>query len=70
MCTVLAISFKYSSLPRKYSGSVKTEIAAAPADSYSLAMVRYGKSGAISPFDGDAFFTSQINESLSPARLS
>ena len=32
--------------------------------------VRYGKSGAISPFDGDAFFTSQINESLSPARLS
>ena len=33
-------------------------------------IVRYGKSGAISPFDGDAFFTSQINESLSPARLS
>ena len=34
----------------------------APAASYSFAISRYGKSSAMIPFDGDAFFTSQIKE--------
>ena len=37
-------------------------MADAPAASYSFAISIYGKSGAISPLDGEAFFTSQINE--------
>ena len=54
------ISCRYASFPRNRNGSVRQEIADAPAASYSLAMSRYGKSEAISPFEGDAFFTSQI----------
>ena len=60
--TAAAISRRYSSLPRKKSGSVRQEMAAAPAASYSRAIDRYGNSAAISPLDGEAFFTSQIKE--------
>ena len=65
--TAPAISLKYSSLPINHFGSVRHDIAAAPAASYSLAISRYGKSSAITPFDGDAFLTSQINEIPSAA---
>ena len=58
--TVLAISCKYFLSPLKKSGSVNTEMAAAPATSYSLAISKYGKCSAIIPFEGDAFFTSQM----------
>jgi len=43
-------------------GAPDDVIAAAPAASYSLAMSRYGKCSAITPFEGDAFLTSQIKE--------
>ena len=55
-----SISWRYFLSPLKKSGSVKTEIAAAPATSYSLAISKYGKCSAMMPFDGDAFFTSQM----------
>ena len=62
MFTWEAISFKYSSLPRNHFGSVRTEMQSAPAASYSRAIARYGKSGAIRPLDGDAFLHSQMKE--------
>ena len=58
--TASAISLKYLSLPKNLNGSVNTEIQSAPAFSYSLAISRWGKSAAISPFDGDAFLHSHI----------
>ena len=60
--TAAVISFRYSSLPKNQCGSVRQEIASAPAASYSFAICRYGKSGAINPFEGEAFFTSQMND--------
>ena len=60
METADVISFKYLSLPRNHFGSVNTEIQSAPAASYSREICKYGKSGAINPFEGDAFFTSQM----------
>ena len=60
--TESAISSRNLSSPRKYFGSVSTEIAEAPADAYSLAMSRYGKSSLMTPLDGDAFLTSHIRD--------
>ena len=54
-----------SSLPRNHLGSVRHEMQSAPAFAYSLAISRYLNSGSIIPFEGDAFLTSQINESPS-----
>ncbi len=58
--TAAAISTRYSSLPRKYLGSVNTEIPTAPYISYSLAVARGSKSRRIIPFDGDACLTSAM----------
>ena len=62
MDTASAISSRYRSLPKNHLGSVSTEMASAPASSYSLAICRYGKSGAMSPLEGEAFLHSQIKE--------
>ena len=56
------MKFRYPSLPRKRVGSVRTEIAAAPAASYSRAMETGSNSGSMSPFEGDAFLHSQMND--------
>ena len=53
--------------PLNQYGSVKTEMASAPAASYSLAISTYGKSGAIRPFEGLARLTSHMKLS-SPLR--
>ena len=66
--TPAAISCRYSSRPKNQNGSVKHDIAAAPARSYSRATASGSMSGAIMPFEGDAFFTSQMN--CTPARSS
>ena len=58
--TVSVISFRKRFSPRNHLGSVSTEMQEAPAASYSFAISRYGKSGAISPLEGDAFLHSQI----------
>ena len=65
MDTFCTISFRYASLPRNQNGSVRQEIAAAPPASYSLAISTYGKSGAINPLEGEAFFASQIKDNPS-----
>ncbi len=58
--TARAISARYSSRPRNQNGSVKHDIAAAPAASYSRATATGSMSGAIMPFEGEAFLTSAI----------
>ena len=67
MSTESAISSRNLSSPRKYLGSVRTDIAEAPAEAYSLAMSMYGKSSLMTPFEGEAFLTSQISDMPSDA---
>src|SRR5438132_1824864 len=52
--------------PRKYSGSVTTEIAAAPPRAYSAAIFSTSQSSTIAPADGDAALISAMSLIGSP----
>src|SRR5215469_2831994 len=56
----LDASFKFSSEPEKYSSSVTTDSAAAPACSNSRPRAATSKSLRINPREGEAFFSSAI----------
>src|SRR6185312_9531312 len=60
-------SSRLRSEPWKYCSSVRTESAAAPACSNSRASSATGKSARINPFDGDAFFNSEMIAGPEPA---
>mmetsp|Transcript_11879 Transcript_11879/g.36607 ORF Transcript_11879/g.36607 Transcript_11879/m.36607 type:complete len:404 (-) Transcript_11879:7-1218(-) len=65
-CAARRAVSKSSSEPRKCSGSVNTEMSAAPADAYVLATPAMSASTLMGPFDGDARLNSAATATVFP----